>query len=665
MRHKKQAKTSPKAPATSNKSVSDAPPMSPPIVPGRVDETDNDWEVVRSGAGKPSEKSSDKINDDKTGSDKTKSDKPNSDKPNSDKPNSDKPNNDKPNNDNTDNDKTKNISFAWGPANVKVNPRLANAKEIAKSWATENQNAEPGVTWGEDNWPTRNYDEFMAEWNDAVEVAQNAVPDTKQKPKRRKWPTNREMKARPLPDGPIEFFAKWDDEPESEKDDDPYREVRRLAGWDGNFQPPPADWDNRYQRPSSTEETGRKVWQWMLHKEEPARVDLTNLMIRPEFKSGENIAHELAPREWVPAPIDWEFPTYAEFCVKWPLRAPLPLDPEDLNPKRFRPYWQLYSDDKTNSFLPPPVAPEAPLDLKDFNNRQPRSSISANEMVIRCSKHHLDKLEKEKTSRRKHQQPIFSDGEERRAAQHVQKMIKERKEAPLKAPEDSPSGAKAIELKANIYIRPVKPEDIFSITEMYNHFVKNTISACEFEARRDNQIANRVNTIISENLPFLVAVAKNDKKPKGPRKHMKEVIVGYASLDEWCDKSTMWRHSVELEMFVHPEWTRKGVASCLLDQILFMVSDDYVFRGGYEYQNRGDYLQNGSMPVVKSIIVQVPYDARISPTWIKSFFGSFGFRKAGHLHEFGFKNGTVVDVVLFQYRTKEAIDPNSRPNVST
>jgi hypothetical protein len=236
--------------------------MSPPIVPGRVDETDNDWEVVRSGAGKPSEKSSDKINDDKTGSDKTKSDKPNSDKPNSDKPNSDKP-------------------------------------------------------------------------------------------KRRKWPTNREMKARPLPDGPIEFFAKWDDEPESEKDDDPYREVRRLAGWDGNFQPPPADWDNRYQRPSSTEETGRKVWQWMLHKEEPARVDLTNLMIRPEFKSGENIAHELAPREWVPAPIDWEFPTYAEFCVKWPLRAPLPLDPEDLNPKRFRPYWQLYSDDKTNSFPPP------------------------------------------------------------------------------------------------------------------------------------------------------------------------------------------------------------------------------------------------------------------------------------------------------------------------
>src|SRR5690348_6513952 len=126
--------------------------------------------------------------------------------------------------------------------------------------------------------------------------------------------------------------------------------------------------------------------------------------------------------------------------------------------------------------------------------------------------------------------------------------------------------------------------------EIYNHYVENSIYANEFDGRTESQICERINVITAQGLPYLVAIAKSNhiNKRQG---HISEKIVGYINLDDYCDQSSMYRYTFEMELFVHPGYTHKHIAKCLLDRLLEMSNTGYNARGGYEYVNEYDYLK--------------------------------------------------------------------------
>jgi GNAT superfamily N-acetyltransferase len=147
-----------------------------------------------------------------------------------------------------------------------------------------------------------------------------------------------------------------------------------------------------------------------------------------------------------------------------------------------------------------------------------------------------------------------------------------------------------------------------------------------------------MNEVTNEKLPYIVAIAKG-RQARNQQHYVRENVVGFASLTDFCDRGSMYRFTMEMELFVHPGYTRKGIARCLLDRLLSTVSTSYQLKEGYQYEQRGDYLKNGAGRVVKTVNLAWPHGAQDNTDWVTKFLNEFDFKKAGHLRHMGAKLG--------------------------
>ncbi len=184
--------------------------------------------------------------------------------------------------------------------------------------------------------------------------------------------------------------------------------------------------------------------------------------------------------------------------------------------------------------------------------------------------------------------------------------------------------------------------------------------AAELEEQTEGQIRHWIDAIVRADLPCLVAVAKQSQR-KTPQGYVSETIVGFIHLEEYVSPSSMYRFTFELALYVHPEHTRQGIGSCLLDQLMYIVNTGYIKKGGFDWVNDFEYLKNGKSRVVKSIIAGVHYERGENVDWLTSYLGDFGFKRAGRFAQIGHKVGKVVDKVMFQTQTTEVIEPNTVP----
>lgn len=162
----------------------------------------------------------------------------------------------------------------------------------------------------------------------------------------------------------------------------------------------------------------------------------------------------------------------------------------------------------------------------------------------------------------------------------------------------------------------------------------------EFEPRSGRAIVDRISAIIDQGLPYIVAVHKGFCL-NGPQDYVNESIVGFACMEDFCARDSMYRFTFELECYVHPDFLRQNIAKCLLDRLLEMVNTSYPAKGGYEWINHGEYLKHGCRRVVKIVNCNVPHDADDDMAWMTTFLKKFNFRKAGHMHKMGYKYGKV------------------------
>lgn len=103
-------------------------------------------------------------------------------------------------------------------------------------------------------------------------------------------------------------------------------------------------------------------------------------------------------------------------------------------------------------------------------------------------------------------------------------------------------------------IRLAEERDSQGILEIYAPFVKNTAISFEYEIPSSLEFKNRINSTL-KNLPWLVYEIGNQ-------------IVGYAYASEHRKRSA-YQWSVDLSIYVKPEFHRKGIAKalygCLID----------------------------------------------------------------------------------------------------
>lgn len=157
-------------------------------------------------------------------------------------------------------------------------------------------------------------------------------------------------------------------------------------------------------------------------------------------------------------------------------------------------------------------------------------------------------------------------------------------------------------------IRPATIEDAETITEIYNHYVLNTIVTFENCSHAPATLRERMARIERLNLPWIVAEDRGE-------------VVGYAYANRWRDRDA-YKKSVEISVYLHPDFTGKGWGSELMGALLKDVKE------------RGYHVAIGgiALPNTQSVALHE----------------KFGMEKVAHFEQVGLKFNRWIDVGYWQ-----------------
>ncbi|OAL56404.1 hypothetical protein IQ07DRAFT_674610 [Pyrenochaeta sp. DS3sAY3a] len=449
--------------------------------------------------------------------------------------------------------------------------------------------------------------------------------------KRTPWPKNRDMKALPSEsdsdDGGVVF--------RSNSHDDPDYDIKQLVDWNGDWLPPPEEWAAR--NPFVNRNFGQWVERWINgHAPDCTKaLDISAQAFTGEGEHGEHKeAHknckELVPQYWMAVQVEGK--PLGEFWKEMPSRAPETFSDIDLAAET--PWWERYEIGQ-KSFLANLTVPDARIDINDIENRFNRYGFASANNLIAEKKARHDRQVQESMARRARPPP--------------EPKVKV---TPVVVDD------RLIRPSTNLYLRPVQDTDVRGIAEIYNYYVENGIYAHEFDLRTEAQIKSRVDEVVQAGLPYLVAVARGNY-PR--REGEKEKILGWICLDDYCDPASMYRYTFDVELIVHPGFTQKKIAKCLLDCLLEMSNTGYKVRGGYDYVNESEYLKQGPTRVIKTMLLHFHHKHGEDIDWANEFMRDFNFHRAGRFSHIGYKQGNVVDMTAYQHNTTENINAAGIP----
>jgi len=156
-------------------------------------------------------------------------------------------------------------------------------------------------------------------------------------------------------------------------------------------------------------------------------------------------------------------------------------------------------------------------------------------------------------------------------------------------------------------IRKVTIQDAQAITDIYNYYIKNSVATLEEKTVSSYFFVDEISSI-TKKLPWFVY--ETDGK-----------ILGYAYAGKWKVRSG-YKKSVALTVYLHPEATKKGIGTALYKAVIDEIKklDIHIIMGG----------------------ISLPNEASVR------LHEKFGFVKAAHFKEIGYKFNKWVDVGYWQ-----------------
>lgn len=162
---------------------------------------------------------------------------------------------------------------------------------------------------------------------------------------------------------------------------------------------------------------------------------------------------------------------------------------------------------------------------------------------------------------------------------------------------------------SDVLIRPAEPADADAVAAIYAHYVATSAATFEESAPGAGEIADRMASVTSASLPFLVAELDGG-------------VGGFAYLAPYHRRSA-YRFTVECSVYVAPDARGRGLGRALLERLL------------------ADGERAGAREVIA--IIGVTGDPASA-----ALHRACGFSEAGRLRAVGFKRGRWYDTVLMQ-----------------
>lgn len=165
----------------------------------------------------------------------------------------------------------------------------------------------------------------------------------------------------------------------------------------------------------------------------------------------------------------------------------------------------------------------------------------------------------------------------------------------------------------NKFVRPARKEDCGRIAEIYNYYIENTTISFEEALVTKDDIEKRLDRI-ARVFPWIVY-----EDERG--------IEGYAYLSAWKDRSA-YRYTAETTIYVEKDEVGRGIGSILLEALI-------------------EEIKKTDIHILMAVIA-LPNEKSIQA------HEKFGFRKAAHFCEVGYKHGKWIDVGYWELQFCES-----------
>ena len=162
-------------------------------------------------------------------------------------------------------------------------------------------------------------------------------------------------------------------------------------------------------------------------------------------------------------------------------------------------------------------------------------------------------------------------------------------------------------------IRDATSDDAGQICTIYNHYINNTVISFEETPVTIEEMQKRISSVQSGNLPWLVYVENN-------------AVIGYAYASKWQQRSA-YRYSVECSVYLKHDVVGNGIGSSLYSELFrrLRTLKYHAVIGGI------------ALPNAASVALHE----------------KFGFEKAAHYKETGYKFGQWIDVGYWELLLRE------------
>jgi L-amino acid N-acyltransferase YncA len=183
-------------------------------------------------------------------------------------------------------------------------------------------------------------------------------------------------------------------------------------------------------------------------------------------------------------------------------------------------------------------------------------------------------------------------------------------------------------------IRAATENDIPQVHTIYSHYVANTVltfmqTAPPLQSMLDKFKNNTGNT--RSGLPYLVAVDTDTEK----------TVLGFAYLSPFRGTMFSYGPTVELSLFLSPEYTHKGIGSYLLTELLSKLQDNKPLHRAVEHAGYKSHESVSDPMPVRNIIACMALDpeGRDQGEGLRKWYEQRGFVERGRLKSVGLKKG--------------------------
>ena len=171
--------------------------------------------------------------------------------------------------------------------------------------------------------------------------------------------------------------------------------------------------------------------------------------------------------------------------------------------------------------------------------------------------------------------------------------------------------------RINMYLRPANAKDMQQVSDIYNHYVKNTPNAPDSTVTSREDWVSRFRAIEDDQrLPFLVAICRSKRTSSTHRSRQRynslpeENIVGFAFAKQSLGYEGTYNGTVQMQTYVHSGHPHMGIGKNLTDKLIELLDISHTFHNGCDFVKPDDnyiYEAAGGVMRPKQIHINIPF----------------------------------------------------------